>query len=135
MSAELPKPPSPEFDYEVIPDPSLPPGWVKIRLKKTGKELILDEDRFLQNPDAWDEFVAEFLFTMFEKYGERMTEEHWKVVRYLHDYYVTYGVCPPIRMLLKETGMDLKKIHELFPNGPAKGACKVAGAPKPTGCV
>jgi TusE/DsrC/DsvC family sulfur relay protein len=26
-------------------------------------------------------------------------------------------------------------VYELFPSGPAKGACKVAGLPKPTGCV
>ncbi|RPJ57184.1 MAG: sulfurtransferase TusE, partial [Acidobacteria bacterium] len=25
--------------------------------------------------------------------------------------------------------------YEMFPSGPAKGACKVAGLPKPTGCV
>ena len=30
---------------------------------------------------------------------------------------------------------ELREIYELFPSGPAKGACKVAGLPKPTGCV
>jgi tRNA 2-thiouridine synthesizing protein E len=38
-------------------------------------------------------------------------------------------------MVVKKTGIDLKQIYELFPGGPAKGACKVAGLPKPTGCV
>ncbi|HPS25746.1 MAG TPA: TusE/DsrC/DsvC family sulfur relay protein, partial [Bacteroidales bacterium] len=27
------------------------------------------------------------------------------------------------------------EIYELFPSGPGKGACKIAGLPKPTGCV
>jgi tRNA 2-thiouridine synthesizing protein E len=40
-----------------------------------------------------------------------------------------------VRKLCKETGTDLKKMYVLFPSGPAKGACKVAGLPKPTGCV
>jgi tRNA 2-thiouridine synthesizing protein E len=40
-----------------------------------------------------------------------------------------------IRKLCKSTGFKLNKIYELFPSGPAKGACKVAGLPKPTGCV
>ncbi|MEJ2506826.1 MAG: TusE/DsrC/DsvC family sulfur relay protein [Ignavibacteriaceae bacterium] len=40
-----------------------------------------------------------------------------------------------IRKLCKETGFSLKQIYELYPSGPAKGACKVAGLTKPTGCV
>jgi tRNA 2-thiouridine synthesizing protein E len=40
-----------------------------------------------------------------------------------------------IRKVVKETGFPLKRIYELFPTGPAKGACKLAGLPKPTGCV
>jgi tRNA 2-thiouridine synthesizing protein E len=64
-----------------------------------------------------------------------MTEEHWKVVRYLRNYYLEFNIAPMIRKLCKDTGFKLKKIYELFPSGPAKGACKVAGLPKPTGCV
>jgi tRNA 2-thiouridine synthesizing protein E len=40
-----------------------------------------------------------------------------------------------IRLLCKETDFRLKYIYELFPSGPARGACKIAGLPKPTGCV
>jgi dissimilatory sulfite reductase related protein len=64
-----------------------------------------------------------------------MNEDHWKLVNYLRDYYLKFGIAPPIRMVVKQTGIDLKKIYQLFPSGPAKGACKVAGLPKPTGCV
>ena len=45
------------------------------------------------------------------------------------------GIAPMIRKLCKETGFPLKRIYELYPSGPAKGACKVAGLAKPTGCV
>ena len=64
-----------------------------------------------------------------------MGEEHWKLVNYLREYYLKYEIAPPVRMLVKQTGLDLKKIYTLFPGGPAKGACKIAGLPKPTGCV
>jgi tRNA 2-thiouridine synthesizing protein E len=56
-------------------------------------------------------------------------------VKYLRDYYLKFKIAPMVRKLCKETGTDLKKMYVLFPSGPAKGACKVAGLPKPTGCV
>lgn len=95
--------------------------------------LEVDEDGFIQDPDEWNEQVAEALATT--EGVDDLTEEHWKVVKYLRDYYLKFGVAPMIRKLCKETGFPLKKIYELFPSGPAKGACKVAGLPKPTGCV
>ncbi len=93
----------------------------------------VDEDGFMQNPEEWNEEIAKALATT--EGVEELTEEHWKVVKYLRDYYLQFGVAPMIRKLCKETGFNLKKIYELFPSGPAKGACKVAGLPKPTGCV
>ncbi|MBW2526692.1 MAG: TusE/DsrC/DsvC family sulfur relay protein [Deltaproteobacteria bacterium] len=95
--------------------------------------LEIDEDGFIQEPDRWNEDVAAALAKT--EGVEEMTEEHWKLVNYLREYYLEYGVAPMIRKLCKATGFKLKKIYELFPSGPAKGACKVAGLPKPTGCV
>jgi tRNA 2-thiouridine synthesizing protein E len=40
-----------------------------------------------------------------------------------------------VRKVCKDNGIDVKKLYELFPTGPAKGACKLAGLSKPTGCV
>jgi len=95
--------------------------------------IEVDEDGFICDPDKWNEAVAE---TLAETEGiEELTEEHWKVMNYLRDYYQKFGVAPMIRKLCKETGFPLKKIYDLFPSGPAKGAFKVAGLPKPTGCV
>lgn len=98
-----------------------------------GKEIEIDEDGFIQEPDKWDNGVAEDIAKTED--ASPMGEEHWKLVNYLRDYYLKYEIAPPIRMLVKQTGLDLKKIYQLFPSGPAKGACKVAGLPKPTGCV
>ena len=95
--------------------------------------IEVDEDGFMQEPEQWNEEVAKALATT--EGVEELTDEHWKVVNYLREYYLQFGVAPMIRKLCKETGFNLKKIYELFPSGPAKGACKVAGLPKPTGCV
>jgi len=98
-----------------------------------GMEIEIDEDGFIQEPDKWNESVAEDLAKT--ENAHPMGKDHWKLVNYLRDYYLKFEIAPPIRMLCKKTGFDLKQIYQLFPSGPAKGACKVAGLPKPTGCV
>ena len=64
-----------------------------------------------------------------------LTDEHNKVIDALQEYYKKNGIAPMVRILSKTTGFPLKRIYELFPSGPGKGACKMAGLPKPTGCV
>jgi TusE/DsrC/DsvC family sulfur relay protein len=96
-------------------------------------KIDVDEDGFMAEPEKWDEAIAKALATT--EGVDNLTEEHWKVVNYLREYYLKFGIAPMIRKLCKETGFPLKKIYELFPSGPAKGACKVAGLAKPTGCV
>jgi TusE/DsrC/DsvC family sulfur relay protein len=96
-------------------------------------KIDVDEDGFMMEPEQWNEQVACALGTT--EGVDDMSEDHWKIVHYLRNYYQQYGIAPMIRKLCKETGFPLKKIYELFPSGPAKGACKVAGLAKPTGCV
>ena len=98
-----------------------------------GENYEIDEDGFLQEPERWNEAVAAALAKT--EGVEELTEEHWGVVKFLREYYLEYQVAPMIRKLCKSTGFKLNKIYELFPSGPAKGACKIAGLPKPTGCV
>jgi dissimilatory sulfite reductase related protein len=95
--------------------------------------IEVDEDGFMQHPEEWSEVIAAALAA--SEGVDALGEDHWKVVNYLRNYFVQFGVAPMIRKLCKETGFDLKTIYALFPSGPAKGACKVAGLPKPTGCV
>jgi TusE/DsrC/DsvC family sulfur relay protein len=98
-----------------------------------GKEIELDEDGFIQEPEEWNRAVAEDLAKI--EGALPMDDERWKLVNYIRKYYLEYGIAPPIRMLVKQSGFSLKYIYQLFPSGPAKGACKVAGLPKPAGCV
>jgi TusE/DsrC/DsvC family sulfur relay protein len=103
------------------------------QLKVGDLMLDLDEDGFIQTPEKWDKDVALEL-AKTEGVNE-LSEKHWKLVNYLREYYQKYGVAPMIRKVCKDNNMKLNEIYELFPSGPAKGACKVAGLPKPTGCV
>ena len=102
-------------------------------IEVNGQTVELDEDGFVVVLDQWNEDVAKYLAK--EEGIEELTEDHWKMIKYLRDYFAEYGIAPMIRKMTKQSGFSLKEIYDLFPSGPAKGACKVAGLPKPTGCV
>lgn len=102
-------------------------------LEVNGRTVEVDEDGFLVNLDDWDEDVAQVIAATEDV--PELTEDHWKLIEYLRNYFKDYGIAPMVRKLTKESGYSLKEVYDLFPSGPAKGACKVAGLPKPTGCV
>ncbi len=102
-------------------------------LKVDGRDIELNDGGFLSEPDDWCEEVAE-AFARLENIPE-LTADHWKVIYYLREYYQRFRIAPMIRKLCKDTGLDLNRIEALFPAGLAKGACKLAGLPKPTGCL
>ncbi|PIE71947.1 MAG: sulfite reductase [Deltaproteobacteria bacterium] len=98
-----------------------------------GKSFDVDEDGFLLDFNTFsEEWIS---FVMKEEGIPELTDEHTKVIDVLQDYYKKNGIAPMVRVLSKLTGFKLKHIYELFPSGPGKGACKMAGLPKPTGCV
>lgn len=103
-------------------------------LEVKGKKIALNEEGFMQNPQEWDDEVAKAL-AKTEEGIENMSDAHWAVVNYIREYYLEKNLAPMVRKVCKSTGFPLKYIFELFPSGPAKGACKVAGLPKPDGCV
>jgi tRNA 2-thiouridine synthesizing protein E len=104
-----------------------------------GKTLETDEEGYLVNLSDWTEDVANVIA---KTENVEMSENHWEVVNFLRDYYNEFQIAPAVRVLTKAIGKKLgpdkgnsKYLYELFPYGPAKQACKIAGLPKPTGCV
>ncbi|MDI6801516.1 MAG: TusE/DsrC/DsvC family sulfur relay protein [Thermodesulfovibrionales bacterium] len=104
-----------------------------------GKQVEIDEDGYLVNLDEWTKELGEKMAT---DDGLSLTEAHWEVINFLRDYYQKYQIAPMIKILVKEIAKILgpekgntKYLYELFPDGPAKQACRYAGLPKPTGCV
>ena len=98
-----------------------------------------DEEGYLTDLSSWSEDLAG-LIAKDEEID--MTDDHWEVVKFLRDYYEEYQVAPAVRVLTKAVKKRLGPergnsgyLYELFPYGPAKQACKIAGLPKPTGCV
>jgi tRNA 2-thiouridine synthesizing protein E len=99
-----------------------------------GKRFELNEEGFLADPEEWTEAVAVAL-ALAEEGIERLTAEHWAVIKFIRGYFLENNLAPMVRKVCQTTGLPLRQIYDLFPSGPAKGACKVAGLPKPDGCV
>lgn len=97
------------------------------------KVFEVDGDGFLAQPEIWNEDVARLIA---KSDGiEEMNEKHWAIVNIIRSNFEEKGMAPMIRTICKETGLRLREIYQLFPLGPARGACRVAGLPKPDGCV
>ena len=98
-----------------------------------GKEFEVDGDGFLEKPEIWTEEVAK-LFAQADGTGE-LNEKHWAIINFIRNHWLETDMAPMIRKICQTTNIRLKEIYDLFPMGPAKGACKIAGLPKPDGCV
>ena len=104
-----------------------------------GHTVEHDEEGYIIELSSWSEDLAKVIA---EEEKIDMSDEHWEVVNFLRDYYEEYQIAPAVRVLIKQIKKSMGKekgnnkyLYALFPYGPAKQACKIAGLPKPTGCV
>jgi tRNA 2-thiouridine synthesizing protein E len=93
----------------------------------------VDAEGFLQKPEKWTEPMAHDIARAAGI--DPLTDRHMQVVRFMRDTYLATGTAPTIRTLGKASGVPIKELYQLFPKGPAKLAAKVAGIPKPRGCI
>jgi tRNA 2-thiouridine synthesizing protein E len=97
------------------------------------RAIDLDAEGFMTRPDQWDEALAAEIAHQCGV-GE-LTPEHWQVVRFMRERYLSTGAAPSIRTLGAASGVDVKRLYQLFPKGPAKLAARIGGIPKPKGCL
>jgi tRNA 2-thiouridine synthesizing protein E len=98
-----------------------------------GIDVELNDEGFLVDPSQWTEAMA---VDLARKEGiDPLSEEQWTVVRFMRSEYLTKGSGPSVRVLGKTSGVTIKELYQLFPKGPAKTAAKIAGIPKPKGCI
>ena len=102
-------------------------------LTYAGADIDVDGEGFLQQPEQWNEQVAQEIAA--ENGIEELTDRHWLVIRFMRNTFLESGSAPSIRTLGKASGVPIKELYQLFPKGPAKLAAKIAGIPKPRGCI
>ena len=98
-----------------------------------GVDVLVDDEGFFQEPDQWTEAMAPDLARA--EGIEELTDRHWQVLHFMRQEYAEKGTGPTVRVLGKTSGVPVKELYQLFPKGPAKVAAKVAGIPKPRGCI
>ena len=98
-----------------------------------GTTVPLDDEGFFQDPSMW---TREMAVEMAKADGiDPLTDDHWKVIEFMRREYAEKGTGPTVRVLGKNSGVDVKALYQLFPKGPAKMAARLAGIPKPKGCI
>jgi tRNA 2-thiouridine synthesizing protein E len=98
-----------------------------------GVDVDLNDEGFLTDPSQWNEEVA---VELAKRDGiDELTDQHWTVIRFMREQYFEKGTGPTVRVLGKTSGVSVKELYQLFPKGPAKIAARVAGIPKPRGCI
>lgn len=98
-----------------------------------------DADGYLLNVDDWQQALAE---QMAAADAIELTPAHWEIIHFVRDYYFEFDSAPPMRLLVKAVAKRLgadkgnsRYLYRLFPDGPAKTACRYGGLPKPVSCV
>lgn len=97
-----------------------------------GHSFEVDEEGFLTDFEGWKKEWADYAS---RNEDIELTDEHWAVIKTLQEYYREHGLPPMLRLISRLTGFKLKYIYDLFPSGPGRGACKIAGLGKPHGCT
>ena len=96
-------------------------------------EVELNDEGFFLKPEQWTEDMAPELA---RRDGiDELTDAHWTVLRFMRAEYFDKGTGPTVRALGKTSGVTVKELYQLFPKGPAKVAARIAGIPKPRGCI
>ncbi|MHB8244332.1 MAG: TusE/DsrC/DsvC family sulfur relay protein [Acidimicrobiales bacterium] len=98
-----------------------------------GTTVEVTEDGFFVHPEQWTEEMAPELAK--EQGIDALTDRHWLAIHFMRNQYLEKGEGPSVRVLGKTSGVAIKELYQLFPKGPAKIAAKLAGIPKPRGCI
>ena len=98
-----------------------------------GNQVELNDEGFFEDPTQWTEDMVPELAAREEI--DELGDKHWQVIRFMRQEYFDKGTGPTVRALGKTSGVSVKELYQLFPKGPAKVAARLAGIPKPKGCI
>jgi tRNA 2-thiouridine synthesizing protein E len=98
-----------------------------------GSAVETNDEGFFTDPTQWTEAMVPELAAA-AGLGD-LTDRHWQVLNFMRKEYFEKGTGPTVRILGKASGVSVKELYQLFPKAPAKTAARIAGIPKPRGCI
>jgi TusE/DsrC/DsvC family sulfur relay protein len=98
-----------------------------------GTPVTVNDEGFFTDPGQWRADMAPLIAR--QEGIPQLTQRHWQVIKFMRQEYDSKGTGPTVRVLGKTSGVTVRELYQLFPHGPAKEAAKIAGIPKPRGCV
>ena len=108
-------------------------------LEVNGVSIVTTDQGFLLDINLWNDQVAEYLASLE---GIDLTDAHWEILLFIRRFYQEYKYLPNARVFSKAIKKELGKekansryLLKLFPDGPLKYSCKIAGLPKPPSCL
>ena len=104
-----------------------------------GQTIAADDKGYLLDVADWSPELAELIA---QNEAVELSEDAWEIIYFLRNYYFEYQIAPASRVLVKAIARKLGAdkgsslyLYDLFPLGPALQAGKIAGLPKPSGCI
>lgn len=89
-------------------------------------------DGHLADPKTWTRELATKIAAVE---NVPLDEARWAVIAFARADFDKTSTSPNIRRLTQGTGLATKDIYALFPKAPARTVAKIAGIPKPAGCI
>jgi tRNA 2-thiouridine synthesizing protein E len=91
-----------------------------------GRSYEVDDRGFLLDYHEWDGGFAEGMAPS-AKVHDGLTEQHWRVIRFIRNEFEQAGECPLVFSTCRGTGLSPSELKSLFPAGYTRGACRLAG--------
>jgi TusE/DsrC/DsvC family sulfur relay protein len=92
----------------------------------------LTADGHLADPMTWTPQLGAELAAAL---GVELGEPQVKVVQFAREDFLATGMAPNIRRITLGLGVTTRDVYALFPKAPARTIAKIAGIPKPVGCL
>ncbi len=100
-------------------------------------EVVMDgvgftKDGHLADPKAWTRDLA---VTIAAAQSVDLDDPKWKIIEFARADFEAHGASPNVRRITMGTGIATKELYAMFPKAPARTVAKIAGIPKPAGCI